>query len=244
MTGARWLETDTLENHDLSAAHEVGSYTADADRLVAVQVLLDTVAGSGDYVWYATLQVGGSGSAYVFLPKTTSTAASGETAIGGQSLLIGVRNADVLKVYVDCLAADTSVDAIVRFFEVSALQPATADRTLVVSSGGAANADAVAISTDATAADRLEAMLDATPTGAVVDDNDPDPTTTAFETNLTEATNDHYNGCFVLFYSGALLGQSRKISDYDGTTKIITVGTAFTEAPANNDAFMILGRSE
>lgn len=100
------------------------------------------------------------------------------------------------------------------------------------------------VSGDSTAADRLEALVDGTPTGAVVDDNDPDPLATAFETNLTEATDDHYNGAFVVFYSGALLGQSRKISDYDGTNKIITVATAFTEAPAAGDTFMILGRSE
>jgi hypothetical protein len=105
-------------------------------------------------------------------------------------------------------------------------------------------ADMVKISGDGTAADRLEAVLDATPTGLVVDDNDPDPLATAFETNLTEATNDHYNGAFLVFSSGALLGQSRKISDYDGTSKVVTVTVAFTEAPAGGDAFLIVGRSE
>jgi hypothetical protein len=78
----------------------------------------------------------------------------------------------------------------------------------------------------------------------VVDDNDPDPSTTAFETDLAEATNDHYNGAFCVFYSGALAGQSRKISDYDGTSKVLTVATAFTEAPAAGDDFLIIGRSE
>jgi len=105
-------------------------------------------------------------------------------------------------------------------------------------------ANVAKISGDATAADRLEAMLDAMPSGAVVDDNDPDPTTLLFETNLSEATNDHYNGAFVVITSGALLGQSRLISDYDGTTKVVTVATAFTEAPAAADTFIILGRSE
>jgi len=106
------------------------------------------------------------------------------------------------------------------------------------------SADVVKISGDGTAADRLEAVLDAMPTGLVVDDNDPDPLATAFETNLTETTNDHYNGAFLVFSSGVLLGQSRKISDYDGTSKVITVAVAFTEAPAGGDAFLIVGRSE
>lgn len=91
---------------------------------------------------------------------------------------------------------------------------------------------------------KMKALLDGTPSGSVVDDNDPDPTATAFETDLSEATNDHYNGAFVVFYSGALAGQSRKISDYDGTTKVVTVATAFTEAPTAGDDFLIIGRSE
>lgn len=91
---------------------------------------------------------------------------------------------------------------------------------------------------------KLAALTDGTPSGSVVDDNDPDPTATAFETDLTEASNDHYNGAFVVFYSGALAGQSRKISDYDGTTKVLTVAAAFTEAPAAGDDFLIIGRSE
>lgn len=91
---------------------------------------------------------------------------------------------------------------------------------------------------------KLKALLDGTPSGSVVDDDDPDPSATAFETDLAEASNDHYNGAFVVFYSGALAGQSRKISDYDGTTKVLTVATAFTEAPAAGDDFLITGRSE
>jgi hypothetical protein len=91
---------------------------------------------------------------------------------------------------------------------------------------------------------KMKALLDGTPSGSVVDDDDPDPSTTAFETDLAEASNDHYNGAFVVFYSGALAGQSRKISDYDGTTKVLTVAVAFTEAPAAGDDFLIIGRSE
>jgi hypothetical protein len=120
----------------------------------------------------------------------------------------------------------------------------TPANTLTVDASHQAFADVSAISGDSTAADRLEAILDAMPGGAVVDDNDPDPTATAFETNLTEATNDHYNGAFVVFTSGALLGQSRKISDYDGTSKVLTVAAAFTAAPTVGDTFLILGRSE
>lgn len=126
--------------------------------------------------------------------------------------------------------SDTLIGGIIGYWNSTTLSPWAADVTQ--------------ISGDSTAADRLEAVLDATPGGAVVDDNDPDPTATAFETNLSEATNDHYNGAFVVFASGALLGQSRRIMDYDGTSKVLSVAVAFTEAPAAGDTFVILGRSE
>ena len=63
-------------------------------------------------------------------------------------------------------------------------------------------------------------------------------TTTTFTTDLTEATDDHYNGRVVTFTSGALNGQSTDITDYTGSTKLVTV-TAMTEAPSNTDTFVI-----
>ena len=103
------------------------------------------------------------------------------------------------------------------------------------------DANVTQISGDGTAADTLEAVLDATPTGTVMDAG---ASATDFDTSLTEASDDHYNNAYVVFTSGVLLGQSRMISDYAGTSKNITVATAFTEAPGNGDAFIILGRSE
>lgn len=112
------LETDTGTNVDISAATAVGTYTANGDKLIMVDVSIDAVAGNGDYVMYVTRQIGGSGSAYRILPQTTMAAASGLTAISGQSGWITVRNGDVLTVYVDGLAGDTSTpDWSTRWFE-------------------------------------------------------------------------------------------------------------------------------
>lgn len=138
----RWLETDSLSNQDISSALAIGAYTADADRLVLVQFFADQVAGNGDYVFYATQQVGGSGSSYRHIPITTAAAASGVTAIGGQSGMIAVRSGDVLTVYLDGLAGDTTTpDITVRWFELAALRPTTADRTLDVTATGEAGID-------------------------------------------------------------------------------------------------------
>src|SRR3990172_5969050 len=63
--------------------------------------------------------------------------------------------------------------------------------------------------------------------------------TTQMSTNLTEATDDHYNGRILIFTSGALLRQATDITAYNGTTKVLTF-TALTEAPTAADKFIIV----
>lgn len=91
------------------------------------------------------------------------------------------------------------------------------------------------------AATALELMYSAAVTsGTVVDVG---ATSTDFDTDLTEATNDHYNDSAIVFVDGVLKGQVRPISDYVGASKNIIVDPVFTEAPGNGDAFLILGRA-
>ena len=75
-----------------------------------------------------------------------------------------------------------------------------------------------------------------------VDSTGHTPTTTEFEADdITEATADHYNGRIVIWTSGALAGQATSISDYalsSGRGHFTVV--AMTEAPANNDTFIIV----
>lgn len=61
---------------------------------------------------------------------------------------------------------------------------------------------------------------------------------TLIPTNLTEATDDHYNGRVITFTSGTLTGQSSSITDYVGASKDLTV-VQLTEAPAQGDKFVI-----
>jgi hypothetical protein len=58
-------------------------------------------------------------------------------------------------------------------------------------------------------------------------------------TNLTEGTNDHYNGRTVVFITGALAGQATTVLDYNGATKELTVAS-MTEAPSNGDLAVIV----
>jgi hypothetical protein len=98
------------------------------------------------------------------------------------------------------------------------------------------NSDAVAVSGSTAAADNLEASAEVIITGAAVVGT---LSTTQMSTDLTEATNDHYNGRIIIWTSGALLGQATDIIDYDGAGKILTF-TAVTEAPSATDAFVIV----
>jgi len=100
--------------------------------------------------------------------------------------------------------------------------------------------DTVKISGDSTAADRLEAMMDACPIGTV-DNTAFTPTTTAFETNISEATADHFNDRVCLFVTGNLAGQQKAVTDYvlsSGRGKFTV--NALTEAPANGDTFILV----
>lgn len=61
---------------------------------------------------------------------------------------------------------------------------------------------------------------------------------TIFETNLT-AENDYFNGMTIRFTSGANNGERQTITDYALANGAVTVGTAFTAAPAAADTFII-----
>lgn len=73
-------------------------------------------------------------------------------------------------------------------------------------------------------------------------DNTVTPTTTVFEADdITEATADHFKERTVIFTSGALKGQARAITAYSlvaGRGRFTVA--ALTEAPANNDQFLII----
>lgn len=69
--------------------------------------------------------------------------------------------------------------------------------------------------------------------------NDAAATTTSFITDLTETADDFYTDISIVFIDGALTGQSRSITGYNGTTKTITLDEELTSAPADGVGFII-----
>lgn len=70
--------------------------------------------------------------------------------------------------------------------------------------------------------------------------NDAGATTTVFITDLTEITTSFYSGQPLVFISGVLKGQARIVTEYNGSTKEITVERALTSAPVDTSQFIIL----
>jgi len=102
---------------------------------------------------------------------------------------------------------------------------------------GKMDSDATAISGDTTAADNLEASTETIVTGAAIAGT---LSTTQMSTDLTEATDDHYNGRILIWRTGALAGQATDITDYDGGAGKVLTFTAVTEAPSEGDTFVIV----
>lgn len=76
------------------------------------------------------------------------------------------------------------------------------------------------------------------PSGQVVADGAN--TASTFETDRTEAVDNYWQDALILFTSGALAGQVKEISGYNGTTKFVTVSGGFTGTPSGGDRFVIV----
>jgi hypothetical protein len=74
--------------------------------------------------------------------------------------------------------------------------------------------------------------------------NDSSATTTSFVTALTEPTTSYYSNKIMVFIDGHLSGQARIITNYNGTTKTITLEEPLTSAPSDGDQFLILATHE
>jgi len=112
-----WLETDTNTNIDISSGAVIGSYTAPGDKTILAQMFIDQIAGGGaTYTLVARVQIGGAGNNY---PVEAYISAVASSYVGFQTDPISVRNGDVVSLWIDGDAADTTTpDAIVRWFEI------------------------------------------------------------------------------------------------------------------------------
>lgn len=76
------------------------------------------------------------------------------------------------------------------------------------------------------------------PSGQVL--TDAGNTASTFRTDLASSTTDFWKDTFLTFTSGALLGQTKKVTGYNGSTKFVTFLSGFTGIPSNGDRFILI----
>lgn len=76
------------------------------------------------------------------------------------------------------------------------------------------------------------------PSGAVV--ADAGNVATAFMTGLASTVDNFWKDAIVVFTTGALADQSKRVASYSGTTKVLTLVAALTAAPSAGDKFLLL----
>lgn len=105
---------------------------------------------------------------------------------------------------------------------------------------GIASVNQTQIAGSATASTNMSAAARTITTGTV-DGGGITPTTTTFDTSITEATASHFVGNLVRFNSGSLAGQQALVETYSlvsGRGRFVV--SAMTEAPSNGDAFVLV----
>ena len=90
----------------------------------------------------------------------------------------------------------------------------------------------VVVASDTT---RVELAL-VTATGAL----EGTPSSTVLQTDLSEATDNHYNNMVFVMTSGDEAGETRRILDYTGATGTITLSTPLSGSPTAAETFAIL----
>ena len=228
-------------------AEEVGLTIANTDILVwktgATTLAAKTSGGAthiSNGIYYAVLDATDTdtlGSLVIFCHVAGGLATKTECVVLPanvyDSMILGtdVLNADVTQWLGTAAAAPTiagvpEVD-VTHWIGTAAATPTAA---------GVPEVDVTYIAGSATAATNLSASALAIVASSALTGT---LSTTQMTTNLTEATDDHYNGRIIIWTSGVLLGQATDITDYTGATKLLAY-TAVTEAPANADTFVIL----
>ncbi len=114
------VQLTTLAGQNIAAAPLlVDTFTATADAELLVQLYLSGIAGAGNYRMTQTKRLGGVGSIYQGATIPLGVAPTITTGWFA-GLPIPVRTGDVLRSYVQGLAADVAVGVVVETFDVTA----------------------------------------------------------------------------------------------------------------------------
>ena len=143
--------------------------------------------------------------------------------------------------FLDLTAAEMNADTVAIIVKTSSSDAKTTPIVLYPEEAGDIRVDVTQIDGDGTAAQNLRLSAGEMVQGTV-DTATFTPTATQFEADdITEATAEHFRDASLIWTSGALKQQRTEITAYAlvGGKGKFTVA-AMTEAPANNDTFIIV----
>lgn len=86
------------------------------------------------------------------------------------------------------------------------------------------------------------AIVDGQYSGVVVSSADCTNSQTVFDTDLTQSQTDHWKDSFLTFTSGTLVGQTKAVTAFNGTTKCVTVKGGFSTTPTATDTFILINK--
>jgi hypothetical protein len=226
LTGVHHLRIDLSDNTD------AGFYAAGNEYQVVLQgAVIDSQTVNAVIAEFSIERAGG---ALALLKDATFGLAQLESLVDDlESRLTATRAGYLDNLSAGPAATQASVDVIDDFLDTEVTDIRNRLPSALI--GGRMDSTVSAINNIVAAAQALAASAQ----GLVSSTCASGSTTTNIVTNLTEATDDHYNGRAIVFTGGALVGQAASIFDYNGTTKALTV-SQLTEAPANTDPFVIV----
>lgn len=246
-TADRTLVVDASGLADANAVKvgPTGSGTAQTARDIGASVLLSSGTGTGQVklssgyvapnwgdVGNPTTAVDLSGTSTKALEPTTAGRKLDVTTTGGAGIDWGNVENQSTTVGLSGTTVKTATDVETDTQDIQARLPAA------LTGGGNMKADALAINGNTTAASLQALAARGVVTGSAITGT---LSSTEATTDLTEATDDHYNDRAVVWITGTLAGQASTITDYVGATKkLVYDATPTGEAPSNGDVFIIV----
>ncbi len=157
--------------------------------------------------------------------------------------VIDTTNRPARKSGISFSAGDTKISLDGASFNNTTNQPAeigSSGRYSIAFTAAEFNADLVHFYVEKAGIDPVDERIatGGQPSGTVVTNGGN--TGLTFKTDRTESSNDYWRDALILFTSGALIEQVKRISAYDGTTKFITVANTFTTTPTGGDRFVLV----
>ncbi len=112
----RFISSASLGGQNISSSLLTATYTATAVDAITTRLFAAGISGSANYLAFITLQRLGTGSTYQVIPVTSASVKLGTTAIALTTIPVPVDNTDVMKVYLQGSASDTSSPSLWTYF--------------------------------------------------------------------------------------------------------------------------------